>query len=420
MIAIIGTKYSIPIMKEMLGNKNQGFELEYFSYSTTENMKDIFKSNKKIEGILFSGPLGVERFESIEDRPLVPYSYSYSDDLILTSFSLLDILLKYPGISPEKIYIDYFNFFKMEKTKFYEYYPEALKEKVKYYKFDKLSNINQDEILKDIKDKYENGEIEVALLIFCRDRENLDKIGIPYKLERNILPYSVITAYNNLIKQIEITSIKRKNIYTLALKSKENIEYIKENVLNYYPNTNINQFDKDIILFDIPSTDIFYDERKLRCKTFSFLSKKYNISVGIGEGKKRVEVEHNAIEALNYSLEFGKEFCFIMTYERNIIGPSNSKISLKMNEYELKAIYQKSRQLGIKPFNLCRLMALFDLNEVINTQEVAKYLNIAHRSSNRILNILSENNIILEVKNNENNVGRPKKQYMKKDNISSI
>ena len=109
MIAIIGTKYSIPIMKEMLGNENKGFEIQYFSYSTTEDMKDILKSNKDIEGILFSGPIGIERFESIEDRPVVPYSYSYSDDIILTGFSLIDIFLKHPGISPEKIYIDYFN-----------------------------------------------------------------------------------------------------------------------------------------------------------------------------------------------------------------------------------------------------------------------------------------------------------------------
>jgi len=68
--------------------------------------------------------------------------------------------------------------------------------------------------------------------------------------------------------------------------------------------------------------------------------------------------------------------------------------------------------LGVKVFNLCRLLALYDIKKLLTTEDVMSYLNIAHRSSNRILTLLEDHDILEEgFEQNTNKVGRPSKKY---------
>src|SRR5690606_12772804 len=92
--------------------------------------------------------------------------------------------------------------------------------------------------------------------------------------------------------------------------------------------------------------------------------------------------------ALNQSLDFGGQQCFIVKENRSVIGPIKKEVPLT---YPLtvtdEKILKKAEKAGISPAYLEKIIAILQRKSVktFTAQDLANSLGITTRSSHRIL-----------------------------------
>ena len=113
-----------------------------------------------------------------------------------------------------------------------------------------------------------------------------------------------------------------------------------------------------------------------------------HVSVGIGFGFSANEAGTHARMALNQSLDFGGQQCFIVKENRSVIGPIKKEVPLT---YPLtvtdEKILKKAEKAGISPAYLEKIIAILQRKSVktFTAQDLANSLGITTRSSHRIL-----------------------------------
>jgi len=417
MIAVIGTQVTNELIKIVLGDHRKNYNISYYHYTDRLQIENIVQELTDIEGILFSGIVGLKTYETQMNRSNIPYGMITMDKLNL-SLTILRLVLEYREIDTSRLYIDSLGIIEQFDKEFYDILPEVLTKHVKTFEFDDFSELTRENIYKDIKHKYNSGEIDVAIVSAAKISKELEALGILYKIDNTVIDEYVISSFNQLVSDIKSYDLnKQKKYFGIIQCKKENQIGDLENVLNIYNENNeiINLMtDNDKISFEIISEDIYISHGKVYYKVLGNIlnDSTLEFAMGIGIGRSLVESEHNATKAIKYANSFGKRKCFVVTDEKDILGPINSEYCLQVNEYQLESYYEQSRRLGVKVFNLCRLLALYDIKKLLTTEDVMSYLNIAHRSSNRILTLLEEHDILEEgFEQNTNKVGRPSKKY---------
>ncbi|MBI9012852.1 MAG: hypothetical protein JEZ08_11525 [Clostridiales bacterium] len=417
MIAVIGTQSTNELIKTVLGDYRKDYNISYYHYTDRTQIENIVQELIDVEGILFSGFVGLKTYETQKNRSNIPYGMITMDKLNL-ALGMLELVLEYKDIDVSRVYIDYLGMIKKYEKEFYDIIPETLTKRAQTFEFDDFSELTRENIFKDIQKKYNNGEIDVAIVSAAKISKELEELGILHKIDTTVIDEYVISSFNQLVNDIKLHNLNKQKKYfgIIQIKEKEQVNSL-DTLLNKYKDNNevLNlKTAHDKIYFEIISEDIYISHEKVYYKVLEDILNESTLefSMGIGIGRSLVESEHNATKAIKYASSFGKRKCFLLTDEKDILGPINSEYCLLVNEYQLESYYEQSRHLGVKVFNLCRLFALYDIKKLLTTEDVMSYLNIAHRSSNRIMAILEEQGILEEgFEQNANKVGRPSKKY---------
>ncbi len=417
MIAVIGTQSTNELIKTVLGDYRKNYNIRYYHYTDRTQIENIVNELTDIEGILFSGIVGLKTYETQMNRSNIPYGMITMDKLNL-SLTILRLVLEYRDIDTSRLYIDSLGIIEQFDKEFYDILPEILTKHVKTFEFNDFSELTRENIYKDIKHKYNSGEIDVAIVSAAKISKELEALGILYKIDNTVIDEYVISSFNQLVNDIESYHLNKQKKYfgIIQCKEEDHVQLLDQMLSNYKENNEILniKIDKDKICFEIISEDIYISHKKAYYKVLEEIlnASPLVFSMGIGIGRSFIECEHNAIKAIKYASSFGKRKCFVVTDEKDILGPINSDYCLLVNEYQLESQYEQSRSLGVKVFNLCRLFALYNIKKLLNTEDVMAYLNIAHRSSNRIMAILEEEGILEEgFEQSASKVGRPSKKY---------
>jgi hypothetical protein len=417
MIAVIGTQSTNDLIKTVLGDYRKNYNINYYHYTDRTQIENIVNKLTDIEGILFSGFVGLKTYETQKNRSNIPYGMITMDKLNL-SLSILKLVLEYRDIDTSRIYIDSLGIIEKYEKEFYDILPEILTKHVKTFEFDDFSELTRDNIYKDIKHKYNSGEIDVAIVSAAKISKELEALGILHKIDNTVIDEYVISGFNQLVSDIESYNLNKQKKYfgILQCKEEEQINNLGVLLSTYEDNKELLnlKIDHDKIHFEIIPEDIYISYGKVYYKVLEDILKESTLrfTMGIGIGRSSIESEYNATKAVKYANSFGKRKCFVVTDEKDILGPINSDYCLLVNEYQLESHYEQSRRLGVKVFNLCRLFAIYDTKKLLTTEDVMSYLNIAHRSSNRIMAILEDEGILEEgFEQSANKVGRPSKKY---------
>jgi len=417
MIAVIGTESTNELIKTVLGDNRKHYNISYHHYTDRNQIERIVQELNDIEGILFSGFVGLKTYETLKNRSNTPYGMVTIDKLSL-SLSMLELVLEYKDIDVSRVYIDHLGMIEKYDEEFYNIIPEALTKKAQTFKFEDFSELTRENIYEDIKRKYNNGEIDLAIVSAAKISEELESLGILYKISNTVIDEYAITSFNQIVTDIESYNSNKKKKYFGIIECKETDEVNALSELlkkhDEYKGVMNLRIENKSLFFVINSEEVSINHGKVYYRVFDDLIKDYSLtfSMGIGIGRSMVECEYNATKAVKYAKSFGKSMCFVVTDEKFIIGPINSNYCLPINEYQLESQYEQSRIYGVKVFNLCRLLALYDIKKLLTTEDVMSYLNIAHRSSNRIMTILEEHGVLEEgFEQNSKKVGRPSKKY---------
>lgn len=408
MIAVIGTRPTNELIHNIIGVRRKDFNIEYFSYTDLNQIEAIIQ-NDKIEGILFSGFIGLKAYEALENRPNVPYDM-LSSDMISSVMYVLEIVLKYKEYKLDEIYFDYMDLLKQYSPDFYNMFPQEFVKLVKTFEFDKLENFTRENIYNDIKMKFEAGEIKVAVVSAAKISKELDELGILYNISTMVYEEDLNLSYQRLIKDVIQHKVNTLKYFTGVIEIDEDYQkqFFDKGTFNNISKTK----DDKIITFKLKSDEITISHEQVYYKEMLEFNHFEKIRFGIGTGRTEIESEHNAFKALKYSKTFNDNQGFLLTDERDIYGPINHENCLKINEYQLESCYEYSRSVGIKSFNYCRLLALFNKKKLLSSEDVSEHLNIAQRSSNRILTILESKGIIEFSKSPVlTKIGRPQKKY---------
>ena len=156
-------------------------------------------------------------------------------------------------------------------------------------------------------------------------------------------------------------------------------------------------------------------------KNYKFLLTQYleehygkDFNIGIGFGNSIDIGRYYAIKSLDASKNYGTNTCFISNSGNDLIGPIGTSqcLSYKFPTVDLE---NAAKEMKITPYNLTRIIALWDSGEhMLNSEIVSYYLNITMRSANRILSMLYKHGFLELTGNktlNYRDKGRPSKFY---------
>ena len=408
MIAVIGTKSTNDVIKNILGFSKKNYDIEYLDYKNTNQIK-VLANNEKIEGILFSGLIGLKLYDQLDDRMNVPYDM-VSADINAFIMNVFEIILKHKSVNLEEMYFDYMHFMKVYTPELYNLFPKEFTESVHTFEFESLNDFRSENVYEDIKLKYNAGQIKLAVLTAAKITEELNDLGIIHFANTLVSEDVVISSYNRLIADVNHHQENMTNLCSVAIEGDDKV--LKDIISNSLLDKKVTKRYKNILIFSLKSNEIVISNDLVCIKKLNPIMELPDIKIGVGTGKTEKGSVYNAVKAIKYTKTFNASKAFLLTEDRDIYGPVNDEKCLKINEYELEAHYDYARSIGVKTFNYCRILSLYEKNKLLSTEEVCSYLNIARRSGNRILTVL-ENEGVLELSTEvgKNKVGRPQKKY---------
>lgn len=140
-----------------------------------------------------------------------------------------------------------------------------------------------------------------------------------------------------------------------------------------------------------------------------------SISCGVGFGKTAYGAETNARIGLQHAKDNGGDCAFMVTDDNSIIGPigkdNTLEYSLNNTDHETLEI---SERVGISAAYISKLRSVINQlgDNVINSKDMAYYLNITERSARRILAMLCDSGCAQEIgEESHSTKGRPRKSY---------
>ena len=390
-LAILTPKNSSEKIKNSL--KEITCEIKYIFYNNLYDLEELYLKNaQKYDGIITSGPIGYEIIKNSVElfTPLYHFDISKGD---LYKY-LFNILKENPKIDFSRVYID---FISPEKK---EYWFKDIFKKEEEPIFYQI-NFSNKNLYETLKNNYINLKKEKKIDIVLTRISNMVNFLKSEKISFDFLFPSEENIKNTVLEVIKdikiLKSEKKQIIFGKLLFDKISID-IEEEIHSISKNCIIKILDKNIEIL------MLYEDF-INSNIALNLKKKFrnNFLSGWGKGNNINEARHNAEKSYIKNKETNTEVIYLVSTNSEIIlSEINAK---KKKNIE---IIEKLKELNITKQNSEKLIEPFKNQEKVSCANLANYLNISERTTNRLLLKLEENSLAISnlIKINR---GRPKK-----------
>ncbi len=274
---------------------------------------------------------------------------------------------------------------------------------------------------------WQEGKTDIAITTIAAIQQRLQELGmtcfrapIPEKNVRYALKKAVSIGELNFHKGMQITVGYIFIDDSDEIKRKKAMEQLYHELVKFSERINAS------VQFFGPDSFIMYMTRRgleyitNRYKELSIIpniqdNANFSISVGFGLGLTVKEAENNAKIAIDLAKETGGNCGFIVSGEKEVIGPLNKdrkKFELKTDNIKYIGVAKKT---GLGIVNLSKIQEFLKLNKYkpFSTTELATYLEVSQRNCERIVKKLLDNNYAKIVgKEQPYKIGRPRALYV--------
>lgn len=420
-IAIIGAPDSVDKIYSLLSSAYS--EIDFITRST-EKIDDMINFiqdiEEKVDGFYLTG-IGV--YSALNEKTNIAKPVVYTKrgitgivksfwDFQKDNYGILDLKDVKIGIDvvDEKDFLETLSEFNIE-IKSYD---------LQKYNYQK----SEEEYLKEYLKKIKSEEINCIFTAFGYIYSALKEKNIPvYRVQATNV--EIREEFTNLLNRIKMSKVEN---------SKIGIEVIKLLKSDEFSNTALSQkiqFEKELLAYakevdgniQVSGNDeylIFSNKGLLNnpenINTILSIIKNYSskgliISIGIGEGNTMFLSEKNARFALKLSMGNGNNSIFFSDGSE-VKGPLMEKREILYKNSSDKKILEVSKNTGVSTLYLEKIKSVIkkqDKNSFTST-ELAEFLNISERSTNRIIKKIIENGYASVEFENSPGAGRPRRK----------
>lgn len=388
-IAVIGSvKFLARI--EALASQLDRISVDSYPYKQPQEAAGIIKRLKPCDAVFFSGALPYYFSKEEHSNLPIPSVYLAQDEMSIASSMLFVIFHK--NIPPARISIDVINFYGIENVLEDLEIKTSLPHILDYS--DMLeSGFDLEKITNYHRSLWKQGFTELALTGIHAVYDQLISEGVP--------AMRMIDPKSSLIKGLQEASFKaqffKKTSSQVAagyihFKDNDSYQLIHEMVRDV--SASVQKLDNHSMVFYCTRGDV---ERFIE-DDFLVSALETAVEIGFGYGSTLLQAKQNAHIAQQFSHlhKEGGNGCYIFTEEKVLLGPfpqEKKQHSLKMDDPDFIEI---ARTTKLGPANLSKVIE-FGKSRTSNqftAGDLADYLQVTRRSTERILKKLTDNGYV--------------------------
>jgi len=357
--------------------------LDYYTYNTPSDAKDIVQTIKPCDAVFFSGSFPfIYATESIKKLP-VPSFYLQQDES-----AIMSTLLSFSSTNPtpiHKISIDLVN-------------PESVKNVL-----EDIGHTGQSPFLMKIDTSFDLEEIVTFHTNLQKSGTSLlavTSIHAVYQrlFDDNLSVVRMIDPKSSIIKGIEDT--RSLALLFKSQSAKISVGYIQTSKEFSISEEKVKQIAASIQANSIKEANNLYSLFSTQGNVEEALNNNFMINtwmnsspsplkVAFGYGKTVIEATQNARDALSYATD---NTAYLLTDSKELLGPypnSNKQVRLKNNEPQLVQIAKKTT---LSPANLSKVVQFSRSRKSteFTAYDLEVYLQVSRRTTERILKKLAD------------------------------
>lgn len=420
-IGIVTAEQSMSMIKEIHPVISRNCCIEYLPYNTPRQLSSVYRQNAyRFDGLIFSGRFPYEYIVNHVGNIIKPHTYfELTDRDYYKAFTKL--LYRFPGIDISRILIDkptgpmdFHDVFGDTGPAFFDVivgnasgmefaYEKTMEQALRMWRGKKIDFVltrftNLIEMLQASNIPAES--------LFPSEASMLESFYMLYSRIQSRRLRDAMTA-SGIVSKPDGCDDRTSAAFYRALAA-----FNEQNGMSMVIHENTNAFElttSNEILKDI--TQEYTNCLLTGCLHEGFGS---SICVGWGLGRDIVSARQNADRAFKESQRDARHYAYIVNEQNEQVGPLIHGRGVTLNNNPGPTTEKISRQLGISPANLQKLINVQEKRGtcVFSSMDLAFYLNITPRSANRILIKLAQHGgarIIRSVQSNAR--GRPCKIY---------
>ncbi|TDL30802.1 transcriptional regulator [Jeotgalibacillus sp. S-D1] len=385
-IAVIGSKEFIDQIKSA-ASELSNIRIDPYIYKKPQDTAEIIRKVKSCDVLFFSGALPYYFSKAVRENLPIPSLYLVTDEFTISS-TLLSISYN-RKISLDRISIDHIdssvvnNVFneidiRFNHEQFLNFSPMLEKNQ-----FDLMSIVNFHLSL------WKQGKVDLALTSIHAVYDRLQALGVP-AIRLTETKKILISGLNNAKKQAELHKRKASQVAAGYISADLTQEQIR--AFAHHIHASFQQIDEGMTVFYSTRGEIetLMEQDFLR----NFMSNYTSFLFGFGYGATIKEAEQNAKIALTFSeSEEAAKYGYILTEEKELLGPLphiNKQVHLKNDHAHL---FEIAKQTKLSPANLSKVIQFSSSRQDLHftAKDLAEYLQITRRSTERIIKRLLDN-----------------------------
>lgn len=398
-----------------------------YTYGIPEECPALVKGAENFDVLFFTGPIPFFLSREEISRKKVPAVYVKWDDY---NFALALLYLKYKITEQAKVRLSVDI---PESSSVNCVLKEVGIESLDVYVKDfcniqgNITEFNTEDYVNFHYKLWQEGKTDIAITTIAAVQQRLQELGIacfrapvPEKNVRHALKKAVSIGELNFNKGMQFTvgyifidSRDEKNRKKIMTQLYEQLKEFGGKV-----NASVQYRGKDSFIVYMTRMSLEYITN--RYKDLLIIpniqdNASFSISVGFGLGLTAKEAEDNATMAIELAKETGENCGFIVSGEKEVIGPLNKdrkKFELKTENIKYIDMAQKT---GLGIVNLSKIHEFLKLNKYkpFSVAELTTYLEVSQRNCERIVKKLLDNNFAKIVgKEQPYKIGRPRALYV--------
>ena len=425
-IGIITASHSLENIRAADQKMRKYGRITYLPYSTFAELGSLYTKNaRKFDGILFSGPLPKDYILENVGPISKPYRYLELED---RDFYLViaRLFASIPNIDFSRVYFDMIVDPGIFERVFAENPGPCSPNKstpLEYRRF--LRSPIYEDAFRQYCAYWREKKYDIIVTRYANLAEKLDREHIPHVFLQPSRE-TILEQYRALIGEIQASIIRNSLVACCIIgpagKKFTDGDYEKtEKLLNEFNSRNNfsilirrNQGCFELTTSSMEAREITSGYSS--CSLADELRSKLELSIccGWGIGFDAASAYKNAKKALEECMKDKNRYPYLVTENREMIGPLSSNRSLSYALYPDAHIVSLSRLLGIAPINLEKLISLQKARNMyeFTSGDLVYYLEITPRSASRILQKLVQNGFARPVRQiNLSGTGRPSTLY---------
>ncbi len=430
-IGVIATKQSLKWIKKIEPFVNDQCELFYMSYAHPSEIKPLYlKNHLFFDGMIFSGQLPYVLIEKECGTFPVPTVYF---DVGQKDFykTICKVMVQERQFDFSRTLIDF-----IFKDNHYLGLNDFLNEQQFPYHFgESLEDYKSVTIYEEMFERHQmlwdSGKIDLSFTRTSGLTEKLADYGINHIV---MFPSaeSMLEKIHQLIKEIDLIRLSDSQIVmgNISIRKTEEspnnnhlelqrikmnkalLEYIENGEYSFIIQKNLNHFDIITSYGDLKGVTNNFTS----CSLYEFLKQElpFSFNIGWGIGNTIDVARTNALLASQLSEDRKEQASFIITEDEQIIGPLGESNCLTVSHSLDPEVEKLSQQTGVASLKIKKILATMQKSNTneFSADDLAAYLGVSTRSTNRILNKLEEaGKAEVVYKKQQKLRGRPKKIY---------